>query len=126
MTITPKSATTYVVRVKAKDGKGTIVNKDMGLTVKKVLTASVKASATTVVLGNSITITGSAANATGTVQYQISYMKIGSSTWTTAKAYSTTAKATVKLPSKGSYSVKVSAKDGSGKVATAFVAITVK
>ena len=126
VSVTPKSATTYTVRVKAKDEKGTVVNKDLALKVVKALTAKATASATSVSLGTSVTITGSSANASGTVQYEISYLKIGTSTWKTAKSYSTTAKTTIKFPSTGNYSVKVNAKDSTGKVATAYVAVTVK
>ena len=35
LTITPKAATTYTVRVKVKDAAGTIVNKDHKITVTK-------------------------------------------------------------------------------------------
>ena len=87
---------------------------------------ALKANSSSVTLGNSVTVTATPSYATGTVQYQFSYMKIGSSSWTTAKSYSTTAKASIKLPSKGNYSIRVTAKDDSSKTATAYVAVEVK
>ena len=123
--VTPRAATSYTIRVKAKDGKGTIVNKDFTVKVSKTFTVTAKASASSVALGKSVTVTGSVTGATGTVQYEISYLKIGTSSWTKAKAYNTTAKATIKFPSSGNYSVRVNAKDSTGTVMTAYVPVTV-
>ncbi|MBQ1659025.1 MAG: hypothetical protein II059_04190, partial [Clostridia bacterium] len=126
VTFTPKHTGKYDVSVKVKDGAGTIVKKAFTVTVNKVLNVTLKANSSSVTLGNSVTVTATPSYATGTVQYQFSYMKIGSSSWTTAKSYSTTAKASIKLPSKGNYSIRVTAKDDSSKTATAYVAVEVK
>ena len=123
--VTPKAATTYTVRVKVKDAKGTIANKDFKVTVGKALSATAKASATSVSKGSSVTITGVGSGGTGGYTYEISYLKFGSSSWTTAKAYSTTASKAITFSTAGQYSVKVNVKDSSGTVATAYVAVTV-
>ena len=124
--ITPKHVDTYTIAVKVKDGSGTIKRTDLTVKVTKVFSITAKASASSVSLGNSVTVTATPSGATGTVQYQFSYMKMGSSSWTTAKSYTTASKFSIKLPSKGNYSIKVTAKDGSGKTSTAYVAVEVK
>ena len=124
-TVTPKAATTYVVRVKAKDAAGTIVNKDFTVTVGKALSVTATASSTSVSSGSSVVIKGAASGGTGGYTYEITYLKFGGSTWTTAKAYGTAASKSIIFPSAGTYSVKVNAKDSSGKVATAYVAVEV-
>ena len=124
-TVTPKAATTYTVRVKVKDAKGTIANKDFTVKVGKALSVTATASSTSVSSGSSVTVTGVGSGGTGGYTYEISYLKFGTTSWTTAKAYNATASKAIKFTTAGQYSVKVNVKDSSGKVATAYVAVEV-
>ncbi len=67
-TFTPSAATTYDVRIKVKDSDGTVKTKDFTLKVNPAATTALsntsKISATTVALGNSITVSCSATGGT--------------------------------------------------------------
>ena len=123
--VTPLAATTYTVRVKVKDSAGTIKDKDFTVTVATELIANADSSAYSVKNGTAIKVTGSASGGTGGYTYEISYMKSTASTWTTVKAYSTTASKTFTLPSTGTFNIRVNVKDSAGNVSSDYVTVKV-
>ena len=116
--VTPKAATRYTVRVKAKDGAGNVVNKDFTIKVNKVtpLENTSKVSATTINLGSTVTVTCASTGGTGTKQYAVFYKQKTQTSWTKVKGYSTATTAKVTPKAATSYTVRVKAKDGAGNV----------
>ena len=124
VTFKPSEKGTYNIRVTAKDEK-TTSEKILDLTVADILTNTSSISAETIVLGNSVTITGSAAGGKGDYQYEYSYKKFTQKNWTKIANYSanTSAKATPK--SFGDYQICVKAKDTNGTVAVEYFNVVV-
>ena len=114
--VTPKSATTYTVRVKAKDGKGTIKNKDFTVKVTAALTNTSKLSATSINLGSAVTVTCAATGGTGTKSYAVYYRQSSQSSWTKARDYATGTSVKVTPKSATNYVIRVKAKDAAGKI----------
>ena len=126
VTVTPKHTGTYTVRVKAKDSKGTVVNKDLSLQVKSVSLANTSViSANTIEKGSSIRITCSSTGGTGTKQYAIYYKRDSVSSWSTKQDYSTNTSATLTLKFAESYLISVKVKDNAGTVVRKQFTVTV-
>ncbi len=83
-------------------------------------------SATSVNAGSTITITGSASGGKAPYQYKYEYRKTTSSYYTTIKSYSASTYASFIPSSAGSYKVKISVKDSTGKVVEKYFDITAK
>ena len=124
-TVTPKAATTYTVRVKAKDSSGTIANKDFKVTVAKALTNASKLSATTITLGNTITVNAAATGGSGFYNYAVFYRKAGTSSWTTVQSYQSNATITVKPQTVSDYEICVKVKDSDGAEVKTYYTVTV-
>lgn len=117
VTITPKYAKTYTVRVKAKDGAGTIVNKDLTLNViSEALTNTSTISSSKIVSGSTLTINCSSSGGSGTKKYAVYFKRESASDWSTKQEYSTNATVTLKLSHIESYDISVKAKDEAGTV----------
>ena len=117
VTITPGAATTYDIRVKVKDAKGTISTKDFTLKVTAgVLSNTSTLSASSVALGKSVTITGKATGGTAPYQYAAYYKKASSSSYTAVRGYSTAATMTLTPAAATTYDVRVKVKDSVGTV----------
>ncbi len=119
--ITPKAATTYNIRVKAKDAKGTIVNRDFFVKVNKKTTTLINNSSiwytdSYPVVGQPIHVECAAENVTGTCQYAVYYKQEKQTSWTCAQRLSTNTKVTVTPKAATTYMIRIKAKDGSGKV----------
>ena len=82
VTVKPAHTGTYTVRVKAKDGAGTVKNKDFTVKVAAALTNTSKISATSIALGSSVKVTCSATGGTGTKKYAVWYKRSTVSDWT--------------------------------------------
>ena len=124
VTFKPAEKGTYNIRVTAKDEK-TTSEKTLSLTVADMLTNTSSISADTIVLGNSVTITGSAEGGKSNYQYAYLYKKFTQKNWTQIADYSanTSAKATPK--SYGDYQICVKAKDKDGTVAVEYFNVVV-
>ena len=115
--ITPKAATTYIIRVKVKDSAGTIVNKDFTVNVTKALTNTSTISATSIPLGNSLTLTGSATGGTAPYTYAVYYKQKSQTTWTAAQsAYAATITNPVTPKAVTTYTIRVKVKDSAGTI----------
>ncbi len=126
ITVTPKTATTYNVRVKVKDAAGTVVNKDFKITAKAAaLENTSKLSATTVTLGKSITITGAATGGTSPYKYSAWYKKASASEYTKLRDFSTTTTMTFKPASAVKYNLRVKVKDAKDTVKVKDFTVTV-
>lgn len=128
-TFTPATATTYNVKIKVKDSAGTV--KEKAFTVKvtgnvtTALSNTSKLSATSVALGSSITVNCAATGGTTPYQYGVYYKKSTSTSYTTAQAYSTNAKVTIKPAAATVYDIRVKVKDKAGTIKTSDFKLTV-
>ncbi len=121
----PMTATTYILRTKVKDNRGIVANKDITVKVVKPLTNTSKASAASITLGKSLTITGSATGGVTPYKYALYFRKYGTSTFTKFKDYSTTKSITFKPLSATTYILRVKVKDNRGVVANKDITVKV-
>ncbi len=125
VSITPTAATTYDVCVKVKDAKGTVAKKYFTVNVTKALTNSSTLSATSISLGNSVTVTAKATGGTTPYKYAVYYKKESDTSWTTKQDYTTNAKVSI-TPSKATtYDVCVKVRDAKGTVAKKYFTVKV-
>ncbi len=125
--VTPKAATKYTIRVKAKDGSGTVKNKDLTITVKPNEFANTsKVSASTITLGNSVTVTCASTGGSGTKQYAVFYKQNSQSSWTKVRGYATGTSVKVTPKAATKYTIRVKVKDGAGTIKDKDIAVTVK
>ncbi len=127
VTFKPASATTYDVCVKVKDSTGTEVKKFFTVNVSgtKALTNNSTISATSIALGNTVTVKGSATGGTGSYTYAFFYKASSSSTWTTKQNFSSTSSVSIKFAGTGTKDVCVKVKDSSGKVEKKYFTVSV-
>ncbi len=121
VSIKPAKATAYQICIKAKDSSGNVQKKYFDLTVKQGLTNTSKMSATSITLGKTVTLTGSATGGTGYYNFAMLYKKTSDSNWTTAQGFKpneTVAKATT-------YDVCIKVQDSNGTVEKKFFTLKV-
>lgn len=119
-TFKPAAATTYDLLIKVKDSNGTVASKKFTLTVKnnvQTLTNTSKVSASSVALGKSVTLTGSATGGTGSYQYAYFFKKSTSSAYTKLKDYSTATSCTFTPAGQYTYDILIKVKDSAGYIA---------
>lgn len=127
ITFTPKTSGTYTVLVKVKDNAGTVVSKSFTIKVTAAaLTNKSTISATSLTVGNSVTITGAGSGGTTPYQYAYYYKKSTEDSYTKGRALSTTAKMTFKPAKAGTYNIKVYVKDAKGTTASKSFTVTAK
>ncbi|MGN1457515.1 MAG: leucine-rich repeat protein [Acutalibacteraceae bacterium] len=121
----PTSSGTYKLCVKAKDSNGVERDKIFTLTVNALPKNNSTISKTTINKGDSVTITGKAAN--GTTPYQYSFLcKHSTETkWTTLTSYGTTSTRVWQPKKTGTYTVRTKVKDATGKEAVKNFTLTV-
>ncbi len=123
----PTAIGTYTIRVKAKDSAGHLAVKDLTATVKG---SELKNTSTlreeSIYLSSRLTVKCKSTGGIGTVQYAIYMQKSGKTEWTKIKDY--TQDNTVRfIPSEtGTYTIKVKAKDTTGKISVKELAAVVK
>ena len=116
VTIKPGSAVNYNVKVVVKDSTGK--------TEEKILTVKVNNAAVfenissvaseTIILGNTINVTGAARGGTAPYTYSYYFKKASQSSWTTKTADTSSTSVTIKPGAAVDYNVKVAAKDKNG------------
>ena len=127
VTFKPAAATTYDVCMKVKDTNGTESKKYVTLTVKAIeLVNTSTVSATSITLGNSVTVKGSATGGAGSYKYAFFYKSSSSSTWTTKQDFSSTSSVSIKFTSAGTKNICVKVKDGNGTIEKKYIDVTVK
>ena len=117
-TFKPGYADVYEICIKVQDGSGTIIKKYLSLAANKAdnsLECYGSVSKTMFTFGNTITIKGSAKNNSGAVKYKYEFRKASSWTFETIKDYSTATSVSWKAPQKGSFTIRITADDGTNK-----------
>ncbi len=117
---------TYEVCVKAKDSIGGTSKVYLNITVKPSVVAKVSLSPTTIIKGQSNTVTASASSGSGGYTYAVYVKKSTDSKWVEKQAFSSNTKVTWKPAYDGTYDVCVKAKDSIGGVSKAYATLTVK
>ncbi|MBQ5563109.1 MAG: hypothetical protein IIT39_06960, partial [Clostridia bacterium] len=126
VTFKPASATTYDVCVKVKDSAGTEVKKYVTVKVTSAaLTNTSTVSATSVTLGNSITVKCAATGGTSPYKHAVYYKASSSDTWSTKQDFSTTTSVSIKFSGAGKKDICVKVKDSAGTVAKKYFTVTV-
>ena len=115
------------VCIKVKDSAGTVEKKYFTVKVTGgALTNNSKISATSVTLGNSITLTGAASGGSGSYKYAVYYKASSASTWNTKQEFNANNSISIKFTGKGTKDVCIKVKDSSGTVAKKYFTVTVK
>ena len=125
VSIKPANAVEYDVCVKVKDSKGTVEKKFFTLTVTNGLTNTSTISATTISLGNTVTLTGKATGGTAPYTYAMLYKKKSDTKWTTKQDFSSNTTVSIKPANAVEYDVCVKVKDSKGTVEKKFFTLTV-
>ena len=127
VTFKPAKATTYDVCLKVKDTNGTESKKYVTLTVKAAeLVNTSTVSATSITLGNSVTVKGSATGGAGSYKYAFFYKASSASTWTTKQDFSSTSSVSIKFTGAGTKNICIKVKDGNGTIEKKYIDVTVK
>ena len=116
VTITPKAAVPYEVRVTVKDASGKVSKKDMVLNVTKPLTNTSVLGADAIKLGSKVKVRCFAEGGSGEYQYAVYYKKASSSAWTKLRGYATGNIIMLTPKAATTYDVRVDVKDSTGKV----------
>ncbi len=116
VSVTPKRAVSYDIRVKAKDASGKVANKDFSVDVVKALTNDSFISADSAVQGRSIFVKGVASGGTAPYEFAVFYKRTDSSSWTCVQKYGSNQGVEVTPKTATTYNVRVKAKDADGTV----------
>lgn len=124
-TVTPKVATDYQVCVKVKDANGNITAKNFTVKVNEKLQSTSTISSTSILLGQSVKVTGSATGGTGGNTYAIFYKKAADKKWVESD-YGTNSVFTITPAKATTYNICVKVKDSAGNVTKKYFDVEVK
>lgn len=125
-TYNPDAKGNYSFKVKVKDSVNSVVTKDFSLKVQVPLSMTAKASASSIKSGQSVTITSSSSGGTSPYQMAIYYMKPGESKFIKVSDYESSNSRTLKLSTKGSFTIRVKVKDSASNIASKDLTVTVE
>ncbi|MBQ9460548.1 MAG: hypothetical protein IJU51_01320 [Clostridia bacterium] len=112
--ITPSSATTYDVKVVAKDTSNKTYTSVLTLNVYAPLVNNSKVSKEEIALGSSVTMKGVATGGSGNYEYAFYSKMSGTTQWKTVQTYSTNKFATFKPTLTGNYDLMIKVKNDVG------------
>ena len=116
---------TYNLRTKVKDSTGTVVNTDYTVTVSDTA-AKPTISATSITLGQDVTIKCAASGGTAPYRYAVYAKKSSSSSYTTVQDYSANTTVLFTPQAATTYDIRVKSKDKAGTVKATNFTLTVK
>ena len=112
-TVKPGAAVPYNVKVVVTDSKGVMIEKFFNVSVTSNLTNTSTASSS-ITLGNTINITGSASGGTSPYKYEYYFKQASQSAWSKKNVANTVTSTTVKPGAAVPYNVKVVVTDAAG------------
>lgn len=113
---TPSAAGEFIVKIVVKDAKGAEASKTFNVTCSSELTNKSSVDQNKVIPGTTIKLTAKGSGGISPYTYTFSYKGASDSTWKTIDtANTTTTTQSLKLSTVGTYNVKISIKDKSGK-----------
>lgn len=123
-----KPATTgkYQFLVQVKDANGAYASTWKEVNVLEAMQVTTNVSRTNMDVGQTVTISGSAAKGSGNYKYAIYYKKSTDASWKTLKSFSTTKSASYAPTSAGTYHFMVQVQDSNGAYASTWKSVTVK
>lgn len=124
VSITPKTAGTYDICVKAKTPEDGEAKKYFTLNVAEKLSMTASLSAESVVLGKSITVTAEGKGGSGNYTYACYYKKTTDKNWTTVSGFGSKNTFTVTPKKATEYQICVKTKDASGTTVKQYLNIT--
>ena len=128
VTFKPASATDYDVCIKVKDSTGTEIKKFFTLHVASFATAFTNTStisATSISLGDTITLKCSATGGASPLKYAVYYKASTASTWTVKQDFNTNTSVSIKFVGTGTKDVCVKVKDSTGSVEKKYFTVKV-
>ena len=127
MTFKPSAVDTYTLRVSVKDSKNTVKTRYLKLTVNpNPLSNTSTLSASSITIGQTVTVTGKATGGTAPYQYALYYKSSTDTSYKTASALGTTAARTFKPTKMDTYTLRMKVTDANGKTAYKNFSLTVK
>ena len=121
----PTATGRYNVCIKVKDSSENVARQFFVVTVSNTpVEISATINKTGVMLGDSLTLKGTAKNGTGSYQYTLLAKKEGETDWTTVQDYTSKSSFSFKPTSAGRYNVCIKVKDSSENVARQFCVVT--
>ena len=124
--ITPSAEYVYDIMIKVKDAAGTEIAKTFSLVVHNgTLVNTSKPDSATVAAGTAVKLNGTARGGTKPYTFAYYYKLNTASSWTTLSGYSSNASASFTPKTKGTYNIKVKAKDAVGNTAEKTFNVTV-
>ena len=124
VSITPKVATDYEVKVSAKDRLGNVNEQTFALSVKLPF-ANITTVKESIAFGESLVINASGQGGTGEYQYAVQYKKASSSAWTTVQNFSENSEIKLTPKAMTEYDICVKVKDSDGTVDKKFYKLAV-
>ena len=111
--------------VQVQDSNGAYASTTKNVIVKSKLVNNSKLSATKVKVNQAIKVTGAASGGSGSYQYAVAYRLSSDSSYTTARGFSKTNTATLKLSKAGKYTVRVAVKDSNNNTVYKYTTVNV-
>ena len=121
----PVMATTYDVRINAKDARGTVVSKEFTVKVNKALENLSETDQQQIVTGDTITVSENASGGLKPYQYEAAYKLSEAASYIVVQDYSDAAETKITPDAEGIYSVRVNVKDARGTVESKEFTLTV-
>ena len=113
----PETTGVYEILVKARDAMGNAAEKTLALTVNPVLANSSELSSAAVQLGRSVTVSCKSEGGIDPKQYKTELKADSSTKWTTVQDYTADTEVSVTPSAAGTYKLRVTVKDSTGKTA---------
>lgn len=117
-TFKPDAKGNYYFKIKVKDSIGNVVTKEFSLKVQVPLSMSASISSSSIKSGQSVTVTASASGGSSPYTMAIYYKKPGSSSFIKNSDYESSKTRTLKLSTKGTFTIRVKIKDNAGNIAS--------
>ena len=118
LTLTPKAATSYDIRVDIKDADGTVASKTLKLTVNKTFANTSVLNTDSIKLGEKVKVRCFAEGGTSPYQYAVYYKKHSLTSWTKLRGYDEKNIVVLTPTAATTYDVRVDAADSAGNIAT--------
>ena len=122
----PEKTGTYNIRTKVKDKTGTMSVKDLTVRVFSELINNSELSSDSIILGESVTITGAASGGKSPYRYVFYYKLSDETYYKTLKALNETSSADFRPEKTGTYNIRTKVKDKTGMLVTKDLTVKVK
>ena len=125
VSVKPANATTYDICAKVKDSQGTVEKKFFKLTVNKGIENKSTLSASTITLGNSVTVKCGASGGSGYYNYAVYYKKTSDTKWTTKQNFDSNVIVKITPAKATAYDICVKVRDSAGRETKKYFKLTV-